>query len=279
MAVGYSSRDYGSPTFRLGAICNKLLKLDVDTAKLIRILIKKYWIKEFNNIINTSSKLGLEEIVPPREFEYYEEISEGVILLFPEFVAHSKEYALSIRPSVTTCIKPNRSKIWVRISYIPAEEKGHLSNDELNQFFNISGIVAKELIPIILNIYTQAIEEIYFGEVDKLKLTRFVYIMAASTEFGFDITGKNIVDILESAKELVSQTFPYTYSSNNGSAYKILNEARQDGLLKGLVAYNQSEFIMKILCLVDEELPDSLMPAETTKDFSKYVLRRLAIAV
>ncbi len=146
-----SEGSYGYPTFRFCAVCDRINSLEYDHADSVRITLKNNWDLIKTKLEKDSNKYGLikvHRIITDLKEDYY----EGPAIMFPELEAElENNIRVMIRASVTVCVKPHHSKLWVRVSYIknPVHK---LKLGEVREFYqkaeSVTRLIAGELLEL-----------------------------------------------------------------------------------------------------------------------------------
>jgi hypothetical protein len=158
-AKGVIDLNYAGPTYRLGQIYSLLRRVGTERAEMVGDTLKDNWTNMFKELSDPESSFGLSGVAISSTSEKTPIIfkDDGVVVLFPEISARiSADILILLRPSVTVCIPPNRSKIWVRISYLGKEVLG---DAELERFFTKSQELSVKIANYFLNYYKSSLKQ------------------------------------------------------------------------------------------------------------------------
>lgn len=283
---------FGCPTLRYGVVCDAIEEdLDFDSAKLVRILLKKKWSNYFSSISENPTNFGLHELKRLEDAEFHEELGEGPIILFPEyegvFLKDNRSYTAVIRSSITICVEPNHSKVWTRLCYKPSEDEPPLDANTVRSFLFGATFICKSLTPALKDLYKDALDEIGFPE--PLKAIHEILIEVISTNRRFD---KFLPDEDISQKEISNDGCLRACDLINdmGLFYDWMNKDYMDNFnmiyadqrstsTKGIIFQYNTAQKSSFVCVINEGIKPFLKNFNKTKEFGKKLIRLIAISI
>lgn len=149
---------YGCPTFRYCDICHLMDGMSFEQADVVRAALGGKWCGIFTELMRDPDgfRLGTIQNVSSKPFE---DSREGPAIRFPEInCTFSEGTRVIIASSITVCVPPNHSKIWIRISNLN-EDAVSLNESDLNLFFTKAKDVSQRVASLLFDAYRSAIEE------------------------------------------------------------------------------------------------------------------------
>jgi hypothetical protein len=123
--------------------------MEYEDADKVRVSLENKWNSIRTELESDPQKFGLSKIDRSTINDPVEDYYEGPAIMFPELEARLENNAkVLIRTSVTVCVKPHHSKIWVRSSYINGGNKVELADvyDFYQKAKSASRLIANELL-------------------------------------------------------------------------------------------------------------------------------------
>ena len=172
---------YNDPVMRYCKVCQSLehSEFSLDQVSQIRKEVSKLW--------KTRIRTELEEQFKNQHINYYfraravtEEYREGPLILFPPAQIEVNGFKVSYRPSLTVCVPPNRSKIWVRSRYISGGKRNpSLDYDDVEEFFKAVTNVSDSTASALTREYSEILDQRGFIESSDEFLTDYAIAIKA----------------------------------------------------------------------------------------------------
>lgn len=292
-AKGVMDLDYAGPTYRLGQIYNLLRSVGSERAEMVGESLKDYWSNILTDFSDTESSFGLTGIVISSTSEKLPIVfkEDGIVVLFPEISASMPEdIQILLRPSVTVCVPPNHSKIWVRISYIGKEALG---DDELECFFVKAQELGAKIAKYFLEYYKYSLEHNSVNT--KLKKEHEIKIETAagnikktahllkSPDFKLmDLFNNDATEELQGAFRRIfghniNSLEELSALSSNNQWFKINKSCGVD--LLGLGSKQHDLDSSKYICTMYNSAESNIKPYIITKESSKLLLHQIIVGV
>lgn len=256
----------GCPTFRYGEVCSFIKDLDFETAQAVGVIMKRKWENFFKKIVSTKNDYKIDDIAIDSKSDFFVQIAEGPIYIFPEmdmaFTHQGNKIKCKVRISITVCLDPHHSKVWIRFSYNDDENEVHLPIDKMNAFFSGSEEISSILIPVIKkDIYQAAL-----------------YAMDINSPLN-TIHSINLKCISISKEISHPEYAPIKLDNFEKFDFEHINSS-----IKSFCFKNNDEEIKKekktsIICFVKESTKDRSMSYLLCKEFSKLLVEFIALKI
>ena len=232
--------DYGHPTFRFCMVCNRFKSMEYGEADKVRASVGKEWDTIKANLMSATSEFALNHIqVKDTKEKPDEDYFEGPAVKFPEFVAELPcNMIAKIGTSITVCVKPHHSKIWVRFSHEGNGMKNSLM--DLGRFYSEARVASKLIAQELLSKYQECLRNHDMNE-----------SLEKAHEISIETMSKDLEDIAD------------LFEEDSFSMSAILREDRHFRILSGFLNTTYDKDISGIEEL--KSLPDNLENLEWFK--------------
>lgn len=248
--------DTGYPTFRYGEICKSFQGLNSKKAKAIGVILEDRWKDSFERLMEKPGKVGFVKLTYSEGAEFFEQMAEGPIYIFPELDAiitdGIRNFYSKVRSSITVCLNPNHSKIWLRFSYFDPNNSFESDQGALVSFFSVAEEVCKNLAVILKN--------------DIYKISLEFLAINANLE-----TIHKISIYVISRDRISNMSIPIPDNAKKFDANRI------NGSIEGFCLKFGGKESTEIICLIEEKLKKGSRSFACTKDFSKTLVELLAL--
>jgi hypothetical protein len=290
---GVINLDYAGPTYRLGQIYSLLRNVGAKRAEMVGETLKDSWNNILGDFSDYGSSLGLTEIAISSTSDKLPIVfkDDGVVVLFPEILAHiSTDVQILLRPSVTVCIPPSHSKIWIRISYIGERT---LNDDDLERFF----IRAQELSMKMANYFLKCYKSSLKQSSVKTNLEKLHEIKIEAAAGNLEKTAEllksqnfGLVDLFDNnASSELCGAFRRIFGQEVNS-FEELNKLSSDNQwfkinkisdmdLLGICSKQHDTDSSRYICIMHNSGEFKIQPYIITKESSKLLLHQIIIGV
>jgi hypothetical protein len=282
---------YGGPTYRFCRVCDILTDLNYDEAESVRAKLLSSSDQVIKKIAGKPNNYGFSHVNASGEtaFQYF---YEGPAVMYPEFGAKFAD-DLKVRGSVTVCVPPHHSKIWVRISMNDEKIKEGINDTQIAEFFSKSNEAAERFSGLLMGEYALALKEC--GIAETLEAIHKIKIETSSADLSrlIDIIDKDTfrMSMLLEDEELFRQIIGFlmrTYKKDISEieAMKLIpkdykwiklklrsEEYRTIGLYSKYHSNNESTF--SGLVHLAPEMVGKII-GSVSKEFSKKLVQHLA---
>lgn len=275
--------EYGCPTFRQGVVFSRISNITKKNFEEIcsGLLQKFNFIKHevshkpvdfgFNEVINDLSLPNLLEMTAGQDVST-DPFSEGPAVMLPEFsgLMIGNQF-VSIRCSISPCVSPHHSKIWVRISYLGDKT----TFEENRMFFENARFVSNKLINSLQKIYGETLNQ--QGISENLKREHSIIIKTIS---------KNLEDVVpcidDESPETIKQLEEYLMrvipqEDIPGEWIKFTDPNTESGKMTGIYSKYHDNFSTIFSGIVHEPSTDKCN--HYTKEMSKILLQHIASTI
>lgn len=281
---------FGCPVYRSGKLYKKLEHLDTWQADLVAQHLANAWHDIKNMINNRSNDLRLTNIEFLSE-NAFKDRREGPAVIFPEFESTLSETGVRviIRVSVTVCVPPHHSKIWVRISCIGGLK---MQENEMDAFFNEADNTSLRISDLFKNVYQSNLHE--YDRSINLEPKYRIVIKMSSADLG------KIAELLKSNKFTmaklfeskgqylwISGLFNYIFGKDISDFEELKSLSEQDQWVQmvsrsnnevavGLCSKRHIGRYTELICLVHSPAEKLALCYDMVKESSKNAVRQIA---
>ena len=172
---------YGWPVFRYGIICMPIEGISFEQAESIRQELLTKWGSIVAKLTVNPEASGFGKVTCLKQ-DPESETREGPAALYPPISVTFKDIEGQARTSITVCVSPRHSKIWLRLSFMGsngnAPSSSQLSQAEVEHFFNCAEDTAKKAVRIYIDTYNEVLQRRTSKTLLKVHTFRFKTIAA-----------------------------------------------------------------------------------------------------
>jgi hypothetical protein len=171
------------PTLRKGIIIDASAELDSHAEKIVRkkLINKKYFNEIINLIENKLSDLACVRLELDQATRINVEIREGMVVNYPKFFLYANDnLCYEIKISNTMCVKPNHSKIWIRVSHSLEKDNSVIDIDDLDRFFSRANSISEAIELVVKDQYQNVLKSEHLGF--ELKEAYFIKIQTITDD-------------------------------------------------------------------------------------------------